>query len=180
MTRLEQIDPATAEGRTKELLDTVRGKMGMVPNVTRVMANSPATLEAYLGFSGALAGGKLDAQLRERLSIAVGSANDCDYCLSAHTLLGRKAGLSNEELTAARSGESSDEKAAAALKFATTLVREHGRVSNEEIAELRRVGFDDGDISELVANVALNVYTNYLNHVAETEIDFPLVKAAAS
>lgn len=180
MTRLKQIDPATAEGRAKELLDAVRGKMGMVPNLTRVMANSPATLEAYLGFSGALAEGQLDPQLRERFSIAVGSANGCDYCLSAHMLLGKKAGLSDAELTAARSGESADEKASAALKFATALVCGQGHVSDEEIAELRRVGFDDGDITEMVANVALNIFTNYFNHVAETEVDFPLVKAAAS
>ncbi len=179
MGRLQQTDPASSEGRAKELLDGVQKKMGMTPNLMRVMASSPAALEAYLGFSGSLAGGKLEPQLRERLSVAVGSVNQCDYCLSAHMLLGKKAGLSDGELAAARGCESADEKAAAALKFAATLVRERGRVSDAEVAELRRVGFDDGDITEIVANVALNIFTNYFNHVAETEIDFPLVKAVA-
>lgn len=180
MSRLQQIDPASADGRAKELLDAVKQKMGMVPNITRAMASSPATLEAYLNFSGALAKGKLDPQLRERLSILVGSANSCGYCLSAHTALGRMAGLSAKELTSAQHGESSDAKAAVALRFAKKLVRERGAVTNQDVEELRQAGFDDGDITEIVGNVALNIFTNYFNHVAETEIDFPLVKAAAT
>lgn len=179
MPRLKVNDPATATGRAKELLDAVKQKMGLVPNITRLMVNSPAALEGYLSFSGALANGKLDPKLRERIAIAIANANGCDYCLSAHTLLGQMAGLSAKELEAARSGSSSDDKTSAALQFATKLVRDRGWVSDDDVAKLRSAGFDDGDIVEMVATVALNIFTNYFNHVAETEIDFPLVKSTA-
>ncbi len=179
MARFKPVDAAAATGRTKELLDTVKQKFGMVPNITRLMANSPAVLEGYMSFSGALAGGRLDSQLRESIAIAVASANGCDYCLSAHTAGGRMVGLSQEELTAAQSGQSSGEKESVALSFATKIVRERGWVSDEDVAALRQIGFDDGEIVEIIATTVLNIFTNYFNHVAETEIDFPLVKAAA-
>ena len=179
MSRFKPVDPATATGRTKELLDAVKQKFGMVPNITRLMANSPAVLEGYLGFSGALAGGRLDPQLRERIAIAVASANGCNYCLSAHTAVGQMVGLSQDELTAAQQGQSSGEKEAAALHFATKIVRERGWVADEDVAALRQVGFDDGEIVEIIATTVLNIFTNYFNHVAETELDFPLVKATA-
>lgn len=178
MSRLKPVDPATATGGAKELLDAVQQKMGRVPNITRLMANSPATLEGYLNFSRALAAGRLGPQLRERIAIAVATANGCDYCLSAHTAIGQMMGLSSEELNAAQLSQASDEKAAVALRFATKLVRDRGWVSDDNVAELRGAGFDDGDIVEIVAVVALNIFTNYFNHVAETEIDFPLVEAA--
>lgn len=179
MPRFQPVDPATATGHTKELLDTVKQKFDMVPNITRLMANSPAVLEGYTSFSGALAGGRLDPQLRERLAIAVASANGCDYCLSAHTAGGRMVGLSEEELIAAQRGESSGEKESVALRFAIKIVRERGWASDEDVAALRQVGFDDGEIVEIIAMTVLNIFTNYFNHVAETEVDFPLVKTAA-
>ena len=179
MPRFQPVDPATATGHTKELLDTVKQKFGMVPNITRLMANSPAVLEGYTSFSGALAGGRLDPQLRERLAIAVASANGCDYCLSAHTAGGRMVGLSEEELIAAQRGESSGEKESVALRFAIKIVRERSWASDEDVAALRQVGFDDGEIVEIIAMTVLNIFTNYFNHVAETEVDFPLVKTAA-
>jgi uncharacterized peroxidase-related enzyme len=179
MARFKPVDPATATGHTKELLDAVKQKFGMVPNITRLMANSPQVLEGYLGFSGALAGGRLDPQLRERIAIAVASANGCDYCLSAHTAGGRMVGLSQDELTAAQQGQSSGEKETVALRFATKIVRERGWVADEDVTALRQVGFDDGEIVEIIAATVLNIFTNYFNHVAETEIDFPLVKTAA-
>ena len=179
MSRLQTINPDTAKGRTKELLDAVKEKMGRVPNITRLMANSPAALQGYLSFSGALADGALEPQLRERIAIAVANANACEYCLSAHTAVGKMVGLSTEELEEAQHGRSIDERAAAALRFATKLVRERGWVSDEDVEALRQAGFGDGDIAEIVALVALNIFTNYFNHVAETEIDFPKVKASA-
>jgi uncharacterized peroxidase-related enzyme len=179
MPRFKTIDPATATGRTKELLDGVKQKFGMVPNITRLMANSPAVLEGYLGFSGALAAGQLNPQLRERLAIAVASENGCDYCLAAHTAAGKLAGLTSNELAAAQRGESSVDKEGAALSFATKLVRERGWASDEDVAALRQVGFEDSEIVEIIATTVLNIFTNYFNHVAETEIDFPRVKAAA-
>lgn len=179
MPRFKPVDPASATGGTKELLDAVKEKFGMVPNITRLMANSPQVLEGYLGFSSALAGGRLDPQLRERIAIAVASENGCDYCLSAHTAAGRMLGLSREELTAAQQGQSSGEKETVALRFATKIVRERGWVTNEDVASLRQAGFDDSEIVEIIATTVLNIFTNYFNHIAETEIDFPVVKAAA-
>jgi uncharacterized peroxidase-related enzyme len=180
MSRFEKIDATAATGRTKELLDSVKQKFGMAPNITRVMANSPAVLEGYLSFSGALAGGTLDPQLRERIAIAVASANECDYCLAAHTAAGKMMGLSREELTAAQQAESVGEKESIAMRFATKLVRERGWVDDEDVNSLRQAGFDDGQIVEIIAVTVLNIFTNYFNHVAETEIDFPLIKAVAA
>jgi uncharacterized peroxidase-related enzyme len=180
MSRFKPIDPTTVSGNTKELLDAVRQKFGMVPNITKLMANSPQVLEGYLGFSGALADGRLDPQLRERIAIAVATANGCDYCLSAHTSAGKMVGLPQNELTAARQGQSAREKESTALRFATKIVRERGWVSDQDVASLREAGFDDGEIVEIIATTLLNIFTNYFNHVAEPEIDFPLVKAAAA
>jgi uncharacterized peroxidase-related enzyme len=180
MPRLQSVDPAAATGQAKQLLETLKQKFGMVPNITRLMANSPAALEGYLNFSGALAKGKLNPQLRERIAIAVANANGCNYCLSAHTAMGQMAGLSAAELAAAQHADSSDEKVATALRFVAKLVRERGWVGDDDVAGLRQAGFADGEITEIVATVALNIFTNYFNHVAETEIDFPLVKATAS
>lgn len=178
MPKLTPIDPATATGRTKQLLNKVQQKFGRVPNITRLLANSPAALDGYLNFSAALAGGRLDPQLRERIAIAVASENGCDYCLSAHTAAGKMIGLSADELAAAQQGNSSGEKESAALRFATKLVRERGWVADEDVAALRQAGFDDGEIVEIIAAVVLNIFTNYFNHVAQTEVDFPRVKGA--
>ncbi len=180
MTRIQSVDPATAEGRSKQLLDAVEQKLGVVPNIVRLMANSPAILEAYLNFSGVLDTGNLDKKLREQIAIAVANANECNYCLSAHCAIGKMAGLSSDELAAAKEAHSSDEKSAKALHFARKLVDERGWVSDEDLAELRSAGFEDGDVVEIIGVVAINMFTNYFNHVAQTEIDFPLVKATAT
>jgi uncharacterized peroxidase-related enzyme len=141
------------------------------------MANSPAVLDAYLGFSSALTGGELPAKLRESIALTVGEANGCQYCVSAHSALGSGAGLSDQEIADSRRGASTDLESAAALRFARKIVAERGRVSDEDVTALREAGFDDGGIAEIVANVAINLFTNYFNHVAETEIDFPEAKA---
>ena len=176
MTRFQLIDPAAAEGKAKTLLDAVKSKMGLVPNMTRVMANAPAALDAYLQMSGALAGGTLNAKVREQIALTVGETNLCGYCLSAHTLIGGKVGLPADEIASARRATSSDAKTAALLKFARALVLQKGEVSDAAIAETRAAGAKDGELLEVVANVALNIYTNYVNHVAKTAIDFPEVK----
>lgn len=179
MARFKSINPATATGRTKELLDSVKQKFRMVPNITRLMANSPAVLEGYLSFSGGLAGGSLDPQLRERIAIAVATANGCDYCLSAHTAAAKIVGVSQDELVAAQQGLSSDHAEATALKFATKIVRARGWVADEDVSALRQARFGDGEIIEIIAMTVLNIFTNYFNHIAEAEIDFPLVKRLA-
>jgi uncharacterized peroxidase-related enzyme len=173
MPRLSVIDPEIAEGKAKTLLDAVKGALGSVPNMTRGMARSPAVLEGYLAFSKALAGGALDAKLRERIALATAEANGCDYCLAAHSFIGRRVGLSEGDIAAARDGAAADPRAAAALGFVRRLVAARGAAADDDIAGLRAAGFVDGEIGEIVANVALNLLTNYFNMVAQTDIDFP-------
>jgi uncharacterized peroxidase-related enzyme len=173
MTRLPAIDPAKATGNTKQLFDGVQAKLGLVPNMVRVMANSSAVLRGYLGLSGALAGGSLGAPLQEQIALAVSEANGCDYCLAAHTAVGTGVGLSEAEIVAARRGTAADPRSAAALRLAVALVESRGRVTDAELARVRAAGYTDGEIAEIVAEVALHVLTNYFNILAETEVDFP-------
>lgn len=176
MSRIHQIAPDSATGKAKELLDAVHGKLGLVPNITRAMANSPAVLEGYLGLSGALGKGSLSAKNREQIALAVGQANHCDYCLAAHSAIGKMVGLTPDQILDSRRGTAIDPKADAVIRFARKLVDERGRVSDADVAEVRAAGLNDGGIAEVVANVALNIFTNYFNHVAETDIDFPKVE----
>jgi uncharacterized peroxidase-related enzyme len=177
MERIVPVDPQTAQGRAKELLDAVKSKLGIVPNMTRAMANSPAVLEGYLGLSGALARGVLPARVREQLALDVGEANHCDYCVSAHSTLGKKAGLTEQDIYDSRLGLSVDPKTDALLRFARTVVVKHGLVNDDDIAAVRKAGFGDAEVAEVVAQVALNVFTNYFNNVARTTIDFPKAPA---
>jgi uncharacterized peroxidase-related enzyme len=163
-----------ANPKTQELLAAVRKNMGMVPNMIATMAQSPAVVQAYLKFSQSLAGGSLPDALRQRISLAVSEANQCNYCLSAHSFLGSKAGLSESDLLDARHGAASEEKTNAAIVFARKIIDDRGHVSDEDLEEVRRAGYTDGEIAEIVANVALTTFTNYFNQVAGTEIDFPV------
>lgn len=173
MSRIAPVNENNASPAGVEVLQAVRKKMGRVPNLIATMAAAPAVANAYLGFSQSLAGGVLPARLREQIALAVGESNQCDYCVAAHTALGKGAGLSEEATLDARRGESSDPQEEAALRFAQKVVSERGRVSDDDVAGLREAGFDDGGVAEIVANVALNLFTNYFNHVADTEVDFP-------
>jgi uncharacterized peroxidase-related enzyme len=177
MTRLNTVDPTRAEGKAKTLLDTVKAKMGKTPNLTKVMADSPAVLESYLGFSGPLGGGTLPAKLKELLALTVGQTNGCDYCVAAHTAIGKHVGLTDEQLIASRRGTSDDPKTDAALTFASKVLASRGKVTDADLAAVRSAGYTDGEIAEIVAHVALNVFTNYLNNVADTDIDFPRAPA---
>jgi uncharacterized peroxidase-related enzyme len=154
--------------------------MGTVPNMTRTMAVSPAVLEGYLGFSGALGGGALSPRVREQIALAVGEANRCEYCVSAHTAIGRHIGLAEEELAASRNGASSDQRVEAALRFATALVERRGQVTDADVAQVREAGWSDAEVAEIVAHVALNIFTNYFNTAAATEIDFPRIALGAA
>jgi uncharacterized peroxidase-related enzyme len=156
----------------------VKKQLGVAPNVFRVTSNSPAALEGYVGLLGALEKGKLPAPTRERIALAVAEANGCDYCLSAHTYLGKNlAHLDDAEMTANRSGASNDPMADAALRFAVKLVRARGHVTDDDVRAVHDAGYDDAQVVEIVQHVALNTWTNYLNLVADTEIDFPVVTA---
>lgn len=175
MTRIQPINPSDATGKAKQLLDGVQAKLGITPNLMKTMAVSPAVLDAYLGFSAATATGALKAGFREQIALTVGQANSCEYCLSAHSAIGKMVGLQPDSIHAARQAQAADPKAAAGLEFAQALVIERGLVSDAAIARVRAAGYSDGEIAEIVANVALNIFTNYFNHVAGTEVDFPRV-----
>ncbi len=179
MNRIPLVDPAAAEGKTKDLLDGVKSKIGMVPNIYRAVGNSPAALEGLLGLSGALGGGSLDPKLREQLALSVGEANGCNYCVAAHTAIGKGAGLSDDAVEAARRGGADDERNDAALAFARKIQETRGFVEDDDLQNLRDLGFTNGDITEIVGHVALNTFTNFFNHVADTEIDFPRAPALA-
>jgi uncharacterized peroxidase-related enzyme len=180
MSRLPAIQTEAASGKSKELLQAVQAKLKITPNMTRVMANSAAVLEGYLGLSGALAGGSLPAKLREQIALEVGEQNACEYCVSAHTAIGKMVGLIESEIEAAREAQSSSAKNAAALAFARQVVAKKGRVSDAEFDAVRKAGFSDGEIAEIVAHVALNLFTNYFNTATEVEVDFPRVDLRAA
>jgi uncharacterized peroxidase-related enzyme len=173
MSRLTQIAPETAGDRARGLLDAVKNKLGLVPNMMRAMANSPAVLDGYLQLSGALGKGRLPARLREQIALAVAQANGCDYCLAAHSAIGKMVGLTAEQIHDSRLGTAIDPKADALIRFAVKVVQTRGRVSDADLDEVRAAGFDDGAIAEVVAQVALDVFTNYFNTVAATDLDFP-------
>lgn len=175
MSRITAVDPATATGEAKELLDAVQKKMGMAPNIIRVLANEPAALKAYLAFGDSLATGRFDAKTREAFALTTAGANDCGYCASAHTALSKALKVDDGEITSRLNGRSGDPRLDAALVFARQVVDKRGFVSDDDIAAIRAGGHDDGAIVEIVANVVANILTNYINHVAETEIDFPKV-----
>jgi uncharacterized peroxidase-related enzyme len=165
----------------KPLLAAVQQQLGVVPNLMKLVGTSPAALEGYLSLNGALAKGKLSVQLRERIALAVAEYNGCDYCLSAHSYLATEvAKIGADEVDAARNGHSIDARTAAALKFARRVAESRGRIADADLAALRTADFDDAAVIEIVLNVALNVLTNYVNNVALTDIDFPVVTAKAT
>ncbi|WP_342234450.1 carboxymuconolactone decarboxylase family protein [Inquilinus sp. OTU3971] len=179
MSRLHT--PATiadAPAASQPLLQAVNEQLGVVPNLFRLVSNSTPALEGYLGLFGALAKGRLSPATRERIALAVAEINGCDYCLSAHTYLGRNlAKLDDTEIAANRNGTSSDPKADAAVRFAAKIAAERGHVGEHDVAAVKAAGYDEAEIIEIVLHVALNTWTNYINEVAKTEIDFPVVNA---
>lgn len=174
--RVPLIDRATASGPSRALLDQVHNSFGATPNMFRAVAHSPAALQSMWGAFGALGGGVIGAALGEQIAVAVANRNACDYCLAAHTALGRKAGVSGEALAAAQSGESGDPRTAAVLRFALQLVNQRGQVDAADVQALRDQGLDDEHIVEIVAHVALNLFTNYVNVALAVPVDFPGVK----
>lgn len=174
--------PASIEASpeaSQPLLRQVEKQLGAVPNLFRLAGVSPAALEGYLGLFGALGKGRLPAATRERVALAVAQINGCNYCLSAHTYLGTNlAKLDAAEIAANRAGHSNDAKADAAVRFAVKVTNQRGRVGTDDLRAVRDAGYDDGQIIEIVQHVALNVWTNYLNEVAQTDIDFPVVEAS--
>lgn len=178
MSRISIPSVETSIEASKPLLAAVKQQLGVVPNLMKLVGHSPAALEGYLSLNGALAKGKLSVQLRERIALTIAEFNGCDYCLSAHSYLAANvAKISSSEIDAARDGRSDDTRTAAALHFARRVAEARGRVSDADLAALRAADFDEASVVEIVLNVALNVLTNYVNNVAATDIDFPVVTA---
>ena len=179
MSRLQiPVSVEASPEASRASLNAVAKSLGSVPNLFRVVGNSPAALKGYLGLSGAVSASSLDAKTQERLALVVAESNGCNYCLSAHTYLGRNvAKLDDAEITANRNGTSNDVKAAAAVRFAAQVVEARGHVTDEQLAAVRDAGFSEAAVVEIVLAVALNTFTNYINEVAKTDIDFPVVAA---
>ncbi len=172
---------STAPEAARGSLEAVNNLLGSVPNMFRIIANSPQTLEGYLALNGALGKGSLTAQTRERIALAVAEINGCSYCLAAHSYLGSNlARLSAAEIEANRRGTSGDAKAAIAVAFAASIARNRGQVSDSDLQAVRSAGYSDAEIVEIVGHVALNTLTNYINEVLGTEIDFPTVDSLAA
>lgn len=167
-------------GVAADVVATVKAKMGGIPNIFATMAQSPAVLEGFLAFGDALSKGRLNAAIREQIALTVAGENECDYCASAHTFIAKSAGVSAEEAARNLRGSATDPKTAAILKFARDVVVTRGIPGDDALDAIREAGVSDSEIVEILANVAINIFTNYFNHVAGTEIDFPSVTAAAS
>ncbi len=176
MSRITVIDNNNATSEQRELLDAMQLQLGMVPNFLKVFANSPAALRAFLGLHGIASEGSLDAPTRERIALALAQQNACEYCVSAHTAIGRKAGLNGAEIEANRAGTSQNSKAAVAVKFAKALAEHNGEVTTAEILEVRNVGYSESDIVEIITHVGLNVLSNIIGKASQVEIDFPKVE----
>lgn len=182
MSRIQPVDPRTAVGEARQLLDAVHSGLGVTPNFTRVLAHSPAALAGFLGLYGGIAKASIDLATRERIALAIAEGNQCQYCVSAHTAIGRHAGLANDEMVLNRRGGSRDAKAAAALAFARALNEHRGEVTAAEFESVRRAGYSDAQIVEIIVIVALNFLTNLIGKSTRLDIDFPrvpLLEAAA-
>ncbi len=176
MSRIPLIDPTQTTADRQVLLTEIHAAFGTTPNMFKAVANSPAALKSMWGSFGALGGGVIPAKLGEQIAVAIANRNACEYCLSAHTALGRKAGATSQEMSAAQQGQSDDPKTAAALKFALGVVESRGGIAGEEVEALRSAGFTDEEIVEILAHVALNLFTNYINVALDVPVDFPGVK----
>jgi uncharacterized peroxidase-related enzyme len=175
MPRIAPIDTARADAAVQATLSAVKAKIGVVPNLFSTAAQAPAVLNGYLALSDALGKGVLTEKQRQIVALAIGQVNKCHYCLSAHTLMGKGAGLSPEGIRKAREGKAESAQDDAVASFARRVVDTRGQVSDADLAAARSAGLSDGHIMEVIGNVAMNVLTNYINNVAQTEVDFPKV-----
>ncbi len=183
MQRIQSLNPETTVGPSKELFDAIHAKLGMVPNMMRTMGNSPAVLNAYLGFNDALGKSSIGKKLGELIALTVANVNGCEYCNAAHSFIGEQLiGIDKETIENARQGSSTDPKEKAALKFARILVEKKGRVSSEDVDEVKTSGYTEAEITEIIAHTVLNIFTNHFNNALQVDVDFPessLVKSIA-
>ena len=170
---------STTTAAVDALLSRTRAALGRLPNLYAALANSPAALAGYLGFREPLTHGQLPVAMQESIALLVAEHNQCDYCVSAHTFRGAKLGIPGDVLVAARRGEALDPRSAAALAFCHAVLGTRGDVPDPVFAAAREAGWSDGDLLEMVAQVALNIFSNYVNHVARPPLDFPAAPPAA-
>jgi len=180
MAYIQPLNRNQVDATAGATLDAVEAKLGVLPNMFRTFAHSPVALNAYMQLSGVAAGGKLSARQREQIALAVGEANDCGYCVAAHSVIGKGAGLTAAQIELARDAQADDSRDAAVLKLASAIVRQRGHVPTSELDAFKAAGFSDGDLLEVLVVVTLNIFTNYTNHIAATELDFPAVLKRAA
>jgi uncharacterized peroxidase-related enzyme len=180
MPRIDQITDSVATPDAAALFAAIKGKIGMVPNLYRVAANQPAVLKALLGTGDALAAGHFDARTREAIALAVAGTNACDYCASAHSAISASLKVDDRTIEAHLAGRSPEPRTDAILRLALAIVETRGLVRDADLEAARAAGLTDADIVETVGNVVANIFTNYLNHVAQTDIDFPVRQARAA
>ncbi len=180
MQRIHSVEPQHAQGRTKELLATVEQAFGALPNAAKVMANSPAVLESFLALSTAMGGVGIGDKLHHQIKLATSETNACSYCTSILSAIGPKAGLTAADLSEGRSANAKNAGTNAALKFARTVLESKGKVSNDDLQAIRKAGFGDAEIVEIVASVVVGCFTNFINNVAETTLDVPEAPALSA
>jgi uncharacterized peroxidase-related enzyme len=178
IARITPVDPAQAQGQTQALFDAVKAKMAKVPNMMKTMAHSPTLLEGYLALSGALSKEVLPEVVRQQIALSVSQENGCEYCLSAHTLLGWHAGVTHEQVLLARQGEAKDAKQQAVLTLAQNIVENRGDISDEQFGAAREAGVSNAELAEVVGHIALTTLTNFFNQLARADVDFPRVSAS--
>lgn len=173
MVRVIQVTPEKASSKVKDLYAAIQKKMGRIPNIFLNMGNSPAVLEGYLSFSEAANHTSLSPQIREQIALTVSQSNNCQYCLSAHSVLSKGAGLSDNDILKARQAQAQDSKTQAILKFTKQAVDSRGNIKNQDVAAIKASGVSDTELVEIVMIISLNMFTNYFNHITDTAIDFP-------
>ena len=174
MERIKLLDLDNAPEKSKETLEKF-SKGRRIINIFKAMANSPATLKTFFGILNALEDKNLSDDIIERIAIQLAVTNGCEYCLAAHSYSASKI-LSSDEIMLAREGKSSDQKAQIALNFANLVMKNAGKVLDEEFENVKNAGFSDAEILEIITVVSLNFFTNAINNVSQTKVDFPTPK----
>jgi uncharacterized peroxidase-related enzyme len=181
MQNITALDPATTTGKSKDLFNAIQGKLGMVPNMMRTMGNSPAVLNGYLSFSGALGESSIGGKLGELIALTVANVNSCEYCNAAHSFIGEKlVGIDTATIELAKEGRANDAKIQAALTFAKVVVVKKGNVSSTDVDAVKKAGYSEAAIAEIIAHVGLNIFTNYFNIATSVVVDFPQTRLASA
>ena len=177
MPRIAPLTDDQATGQAAELFSAITQKVGKVPNLYRTLGQAPSVLAGLLKLGEALDGGSLSAPVKEQIALRVGQRNGCDYCTSAHTAIGQKAGLTEDQTIAARQGQADDDKPQAILNLVDAILEREGFLTDDQLAAAHDAGLTHAEVLEVTGQVIKNFFTNFVNHIAQTEVDFPAVKA---